>query len=441
MANFHILFGFDDTDIVRTIVNAVKRQRNEVEFATATTKDAIRDYLYRNKTVTTLILREVMGTESFSAEELAQLNDTMNYNIIVVVDASHRGQPFMQTLYAAGITSAILLGEKSGAAPATIADLVLNQRSRKKARDYYGMSNVNVKIDILTSDMFVEKFAMLTNESIGFNIIDRYVQVVRRLTVKQAVDFTRKLPPNIIRELMEYEEYYKVLDYFKRNGYKVNTGKRPKNLKKGLSDEVFLEALSSKRKIVTIKSAAASRSGSPVTTNRKVPEQREQHPAESARKRKEDSIPVQPETPPLPPLNVSEPENKEALPADLSMGDLLGVDQDVISPTTILPGGGSVPEMEVESESNPSQTGNGTENTPKPVQSGNRIPAEQVQRKKGKSQVQVVGTSSAFNKGKKAVPKSRENKHINWRVIFIILGFGILCLVLWYFTLSLMKIM
>lgn len=437
MANFHILFGFDDTDIVRTIVNAVKRQRNEVEFATATTKDAIRDYLYRNKTVTTLILREVMGTESFSAEELAQLNDTMNYNIIVVVDASHRGQPFMQTLYAAGITSAILLGEKSGAAPATIADLVLNQRSRKKARDYYGMSNVNVKIDILTSDMFVEKFAMLTNESIGFNIIDRYVQVVRRLTVKQAVDFTRKLPPNIIRELMEYEEYYKVLDYFKRNGYKVNTGKRPKNLKKGLSDEVFLEALSSKRKIATIKSAAASRSGSPVTAKRKVPEQREQRPAEIARQRKEEPVTAQPETPPL---NVSEPENKEPLPVDLSMGDLLGVDQDVISPT-IPPEGGLVPDMEVESESNPYPTGNSAENTPKPVQNGNRIPVEQVQRKKGKSPVQVVSTSSAFNKGKKAVPKSREKKHINWRVILIILAFGILCLVLWYFTLSLMKIM
>lgn len=437
MANFHILFGFDDTDIVRTIVNAVKRQRNEVEFATATTKDAIRDYLYRNKTVTTLILREVMGTESFSAEELAQLNDTMNYNIIVVVDASHRGQPFMQTLYAAGITSAILLGEKSGAAPATIADLVLNQRSRKKARDYYGMSNVNVKIDILTSDMFVEKFAMLTNESIGFNIIDRYVQVVRRLAVKQAVDFTRKLPPNIIRELMEYEEYYKVLDYFKRNGYKVNTGKRPKNLKKGLSDEVFLEALSSKRKIGTIKSVAASRSGSPVTAKRKVPEQGEQRPAEIARQRKEEPVTAQPETPPI---NVAEPEKKEPLPADLSMGDLLGVDQDVISPT-IPPEGGSVSEMEVESESNPSPTGNSAENTPKPVQSGNRIPVEQMQRKKGKSPVQVVSTSSAFNKGKKAVPKSREKKHINWRVILIILAFGILCLVLWYFTLSLMKIM
>lgn len=432
MAKYHILFGLDDTNIVRTIVNAIKKQRHEVEFATASTKEAIRDYLFRNKTVTTLILREVMGTESFTAEELAQLNDTKNYNIIVVVDSSHRGQPFMQTLYAAGITSAILLGEKSGAAPATIADLVLNQRSRKKARDYYGMSNVNVKIDILTSDLFIEKYAMLNNESIGFNIIDRYVQVVRKLSVKQAVDFTRKLPPNILRELMEYEEYYKVLDYFRRNGYKVNTGKRPKNLKKGLSDEVFLEALSSKKKIAARKNMAPSKVKETATI-RQTPVQRVNQ--ESKKK--------QPEAEPVviqhAPVNSQENEQSELLPTDINMGELLGVDQDVISPNTIKEDN-TVPVKEHES---------GVAETMQPDSEPNDISKvikedkthEKVQKQKEKSQVQVVKTSSAFNKGKKAVPKSREKKYINWSVILIIFAFGIIGLVLWYFSLSLFNIM
>lgn len=432
MAKYHILFGLDDTNIVRTIVNAIKKQRHEVEFATASTKEAIRDYLFRNKTVTTLILREVMGTESFTAEELAQLNDTKNYNIIVVVDSSHRGQPFMQTLYAAGITSAILLGEKSGAAPATIADLVLNQRSRKKARDYYGMSNVNVKIDILTSDLFIEKYAMLNNESIGFNIIDRYVQVVRKLSVKQAVDFTRKLPPNILRELMEYEEYYKVLDYFRRNGYKVNTGKRPKNLKKGLSDEVFLEALSSKKKIAARKNMAPSKVKETATI-RQTPVQRVN----------QESIKKQPEAEPVviqhAPVNSQENEQSELLPTDINMGELLGVDQDVISPNTIKEDN-TVPVKEHES---------GVAETMQPDSEPNDISKvikedkthEKVQKQKEKSQVQVVKTSSAFNKGKKAVPKSREKKYINWSVILIIFAFGIIGLVLWYFSLSLFNIM
>lgn len=435
MANFHILFGFDDTDIVRTIVSVVKRQGHEVEFATAATKDAIRDYLYRNKTVTTLILREVMGTESFSAEELAQLNDTTNYNIIVVVDSGHRGQPFMQTLYAAGITSAILLGEKSGAAPATIADLVLNQRSRKKARDYYGISNVNVKIDILTSDMFVEKFAMLTNESVGFNIIDRYVQVVRRLTVKQAVDFTRKLPPNIIRELMEYEEYYKVLDYFKRNGYRVNTGKRPKNLKKGLSDEVFLEALSSKRKITSKRNAAAPRTGERENAERRRTEQGVQRQEARSMPRREKSVAAQPAAAEIP-----EPEHNEELPTDLSMGDLLGVDQEVIAPSVHKPRHTN-PDMENDHQSIQPLAEGSPETVPKAKGNENRVPSEKAPKIKGKNQVQVIGTSSAFNKGKKSVSKTREKKHINWKIIFIILGFGILCLVLWYFLLALLKIM
>lgn len=432
MAKYHILFGLDDTDIVRTIVNAIKKQRHEVEFATASTKEAIRDYLFRNKTVTTLILREVMGTESFTAEELAQLNDTKNYNIIVVVDSSHRGQPFMQTLYAAGITSAILLGEKSGAAPATIADLVLNQRSRKKARDYYGMSNVNVKIDILTSDLFIEKYAMLNNESIGFNIIDRYVQVVRKLSVKQAVDFTRKLPPNILRELMEYEEYYKVLDYFRRNGYKVNTGKRPKNLKKGLSDEVFLEALSSKKKIAARKNMAPSKVKETATIRQT-----------SVQRVKQESIKKQPEAEPVviqhAPVNSQENEQSELLPTDINMGELLGVDQDVISPNTIKEDN-IAPVKEHES---------GVAETMQPDSEPNDISKvikedkthEKVQKQKEKSQVQVVKTSSAFNKGKKAVPKSREKKYINWSVILIIFAFGIIGLVLWYFSLSLFNIM
>lgn len=438
MAKYHILFGLDDTDIVRTIVNAIKKQRHEVEFATASTKEAIRDYLFRNKTVTTLILREVMGTESFTAEELAQLNDTKNYNIIVVVDSSHRGQPFMQTLYAAGITSAILLGEKSGAAPATIADLVLNQRSRKKARDYYGMSNVNVKIDILTSDLFIEKYAMLNNESIGFNIIDRYVQVVRKLSVKQAVDFTRKLPPNILRELMEYEEYYKVLDYFRRNGYKVNTGKRPKNLKKGLSDEVFLEALSSKKKIAARKNMAPSKSKDTAII-RQTPVQRV----------KKESIKKQPEVDPEPvviqhdPVNSQENERPELLPADINMGELLGVDQDVISPNTF-PNTIKEDNATVVKEHEPGVAetmppDNDPNASSKVIKEDGTI--EKVRKQKEKSQVQVVKTSSAFNKGKKAVPKSREKKYINWSVILIIFAFGIICLVLWYFSLSLFNIM
>lgn len=433
MAGFHILFGFDDKEIVRTIVNTVKKQKYDVEFSTATTKDEIRDYLYRNKSVTTLVLREVMGAESFSAEELAQLNDTNNYNIIVVVDASHKGQPFMQILYAAGITSAILLGEKSGASPATIADLVLNQRSRKKSRDYYGMTNTNVKIDILTSDIFIKKYAILTNEEIGFNIIDRYVQVVRQLTVKQAVEFTGKLPPNIIRELMQYEEYYKVLSYFRRNGYKVNTGKRPKNLKKGLPDEVFLGALSSKKKIAVKKVVSAPRMNEQPKMRRQPNIQRVQ--SQTVRR-----VPV--ENPVQSKINTEiqpEQDQQKLIPEDLSMGDLLGVDQDVIAPeisqnqdrvSDKLPETGfGQPEAEISA------------NVSVEVDNKVQTVVKQSSPRRSKGQVRVVSTSSAFNKGKKTVSKSRGKKYINWRLILIIFGFGILCLILWYFSLSLMKIM
>ena len=43
-------------------------------------------------------------------------------------------------------------------------------------------------------------------------------------------------------------------------------------------------------------------------------------------------------------------------------------------------------------------------------------------------------------KGKKKNKKTRAKTHINWRTILLILGFGILGLILWYFTLSLIRI-
>lgn len=428
MAKYHILFGFDESDIVRTIVNAIKSQRHEVEFATAVTKHDIRDYLHRKKTVTTLILREVMGTESFSAEELAQLNDTNNYNIVVVVDSSHRGQPFMQVLYSAGITSAILLSEKSGATPATIADLVLNQRSRKKARDYYGMSNVNIKVDLLTSDIYTEKLALLMNEAAGFNLIDRFVQVVRQLTVNQAVEFTAKLPPNMKRDLMEYEEYYKVLEYFKRHGYKVATGKRPKNLKKGLSDEVFLAALSSGKRVASRKLEQKNR----VPVQKAVPNAVTRQPKL-----------VSPRLPETPKMVQSEP-----LPAsdsvsenEMRMASMLGVDNDVLAQTSV-----QVPNVQM-TENIGTTDGNVTEqdsvNPPNNEYTGDIVNGNTVSTKEtaNSKKVRVVGTSSAFNKGKKKKTKSRSKTKISWKTLLIILVFGIICLILWYFLLALGQIM
>ena len=136
MAKYHILFGFETDDTSKQILSIVRSQKNDVVCASRTTKEGIVDYLRQQPGCNTLVLREVLETEAFTAVELAALNDTKSYNIVVVVDSSHRGKDFMQILYAAGITSALLIDSKGGATAPQIADLILNQRTRKQDRTY-----------------------------------------------------------------------------------------------------------------------------------------------------------------------------------------------------------------------------------------------------------------------------------------------------------------
>lgn len=252
MAKYHILFGFEAGDASKQIATIVRSQRNDVVCASRTTKESIFEYLRQQPSCNTLVLREVLETEAFTAEELAGLNDVRNYNIVVVIDSSHKGKDFMQVLYAAGITSALLIDTRSGAAASQIADLILNPRTRKNAREYYGMKEVKTKINMLTSDVYLKNYALLMDETKGLNIIDRYVMVVRSLPVNQAVEFTKKLPPSVLKRLMEYEEYYKVQDIFRKKGYKIR-GRHPQNLKKGMSDEAFHRAVNGKNRAGAVK--------------------------------------------------------------------------------------------------------------------------------------------------------------------------------------------
>ena len=134
-----ILFGFKQTEIEVKIIELLKQQGVEVTYTERETKGSIKAYLEEHKDCTTAVLRECMGGETYSANELAELTDSRDINIILITNKSNKGTEFLQILYAAGITSAILVDEKNGASAKQIAWLILNKRKRKEARNYYGM--------------------------------------------------------------------------------------------------------------------------------------------------------------------------------------------------------------------------------------------------------------------------------------------------------------
>ena len=250
---YHILFGFDDNDTVKAVIRAVKKQtkQSEIDYSVQTTKDGISEYLHYQNNVDTIVLREVMEADSWSAEELAELNDWKTYNIIVVIDKKHKGTDYCTTLYTGGITNAYLVDPNEGVPAALIAHFIINPRSRAAARKEYGMDSVKVPVNVLTSDLYLKKYAYLIDDTQGANLIDRYLIIVRDLTVKNAVSFTEKLPSNIRNKLMEYEEFWKIIDHFISCGFKVGL-KKPKHLRRGMTPEAFRVLMKKQTKKVRV---------------------------------------------------------------------------------------------------------------------------------------------------------------------------------------------
>jgi len=242
MANYHILFGFRQEELELKIVNIIKKKGHDVIYAERDSKESIRAYLSEHKDCACAVLREGMGEEAYSAEDFAELTDERDINIVAIVEGIHKGTDYMQTLYGAGITSAILVSDKVGAFPADIARLLMEKRTRKQARKTYGIIGNKIKLDVITYETYVHYYTKLVNMEEGINIVDRYLSIVKELSVKQAADFTKKLPLELRRELTKYEEFHIVLDSMRRQGIPVNI-KKPADVRKGLTDEEFMRAI------------------------------------------------------------------------------------------------------------------------------------------------------------------------------------------------------
>jgi len=402
VAKYHILFGFDDPDIVQSIISMVKKPNNVVEYACCTTKSEIQEYWYYHPDITTFVLREVMGNESFSAEELAAFNDAKTFNIIVVLEEFHKGKEYMQILYAAGITSAILLEANNGASPAEISELILMPRSRRRAREVYGMSQVKGNLNILTSDIFLSKYTFLMDETQGVNIIDRYLMIIKSLTIKQGVEFTKKLPANVRKELMEYEEYYKVQDFFIMNGIAISY-KKPKNLKKGLSDSAFQIYLESKVKNTNRRKKRGTVQSSRVVQT--VPSSNK--PNIPVKRVAKEEVPVQEETFDITKNIFADDSNWEAAQQEHPATERVDIQSD-------------------------------EDNQNNDVQSTTSLSSAPMRTSTNSNQTTVIKKPKKKNRNNDDKQKEKKNKgKINWKLLSALFSIGIMLLILWFIFLKL----
>lgn len=227
----HILFGFDAPIIESEIHKLLEMKGYRVETAAKYTKVNIQEYLITHTECSTVILKETMGNIVYTAEELAMLSDERDVNVIVVLNGEHKGTSYMQTLYAAGITNAIFQeGKHGGATAKDLAELIVRKRTRKETREYYGIATLDVDIGILSYDAFKYYYGALFDENCGGTLIERYLYVASKLTPKQNEDFLRRLNKSIIDELIQYEEFHRILAILKEYGIDLKI-KKPKKLK------------------------------------------------------------------------------------------------------------------------------------------------------------------------------------------------------------------
>ena len=245
MERMDILFGFRAPDFEKQIAEKLYDRGFEAVIVEKCDLVQIREYISMHPDCQTLVLMERFGNLEFTAEQFSLLNDDSDdLNIICLLGKEKYGTKYMQTLYAAGITSA-LFGKKDGKdkkerfLARDVVDVCVKKRTRKDARKYYGIANVGVDIGMLSPETYTVYFKALFNEENGKNLIIRYLNVASKMTPAQNEDFLEKLPKDTLEELKEYKEFYDFMDALKAQGVRVNF-RRPKHVKVGILDSGML---------------------------------------------------------------------------------------------------------------------------------------------------------------------------------------------------------
>ena len=234
MQKLNILFGFNEPAFEEGVKKTLQTSGYEANIIVKLTKLSIREYLRVNEYCNTVVLKEVMSSKSiYSAEELSELTDFRDVNVIIVINSRHNGTEFMHILYNAGITCAIFQDGKRGATPKQVGEFVINKRTRRQAREYYGIDNRKVETGILDMDYFYEIYNDMLCQNTEKTLIENYLAVCRRLNQQQLYDFTRRLPEERINELKRYEEFFDVVRSLKKSGFNLKI-KRKRKTKIGL---------------------------------------------------------------------------------------------------------------------------------------------------------------------------------------------------------------
>ena len=228
----NVLFGFEAPTVEQKILNCLKSYGIAVTGAVRYTKPTIKDYLLKNKDVDIVFLKEFLdGGEKYSSNEMAEVADITRARFIVVVNPANRGREAMKTLYCAGILDAFFSDDKKGVPPEDLAKAAVVGRTRLEARTFYAIDSPMPDYGVLNYEDYRDCYSYLvTNLGNGSQEIDRFIDITRFLSVKQMYQFYKKLPEQDVTHLMQYAEFYDIMDTLRGRGLPVEKFKRPREL-------------------------------------------------------------------------------------------------------------------------------------------------------------------------------------------------------------------
>lgn len=155
-----------------------------------------------------ILLQENMDTSAaYQSWEIAALRDIKRIPVVVSVDRKHYATDYMAVLYAAGIMDAVY---EEDADAEELMKRILSRRSRREAREYYGirsMDEVVSVLDILGKDT-LERYVYYISAGIDAHDTQiRYQEVRDKLSYVENCCLAEHLPENIIQELQSDEGF------------------------------------------------------------------------------------------------------------------------------------------------------------------------------------------------------------------------------------------
>lgn len=233
------LAGKGENDIRNALIEKAEKLGYEAVCVSRYRKEGIRQYIAEHPEFRIVLLQESMQSSyPYTAEELAELMDDYNLNIIVSLNKSHKANPYMKILYAAGILNALF---EEDATAANIMNLILYPRTRRSCREYYQITNASDVMETLeiVDEQKMQGFLEYIEESeTDSEILDKYRYVAKSVKIIENIYLARHLSEHVKTILAEDDEFQKYLMLHQKKRWRPFGRKRNRSRERPMPDNV-----------------------------------------------------------------------------------------------------------------------------------------------------------------------------------------------------------